>query len=181
MTRDSTTSVWAYATATWLVLMSLPFIAFPRFLLFLSSTSGSEHRGDLTPLESFLSIHFAILALSVAAGVLVSIPTDSPITPRQATSTGHPMLFPVTLGSLFSAFLSHNTPASQVGPLAFFMALGAGTIGLWGIWVLLFAGSSQISRKTGADKHTSRFLFGNRSAASVQKKQWKREQKMKER
>jgi len=53
--------------------MSLPFLAFPRFLLFLSSTRGGEHREYLTPLESFVSTHFAIIALSVAMGLLVSV------------------------------------------------------------------------------------------------------------
>jgi len=42
---------------------------------------------------------------------------------------------------------------------------------------MLFAGSASISRKTGADKRTSGFLFKNKAAASVQKKEWKRRQK----
>jgi len=42
---------------------------------------------------------------------------------------------------------------------------------------MLFAGSASISRKTGADKHTSSFLFNNKTAASVQKKEWKKRQK----
>jgi len=33
-----------------------------------------------------------------------------------------------------------------------------------------------VSKKTGADKHTSSFIFGNKSAASLQKKRWKKEQ-----
>jgi hypothetical protein len=55
--------------------MSIPFLAFPRFLLFLSSTGeGGEHREyKLTPLESFLSTHFAILALSMAVGIINSV------------------------------------------------------------------------------------------------------------
>lgn len=39
----------------------------------------------------------------------------------------------------------------------------------------MFAGSSNISNKTGADKRTSRFIFGNKAAASSQKKQWKKD------
>lgn len=39
---------------------------------------------------------------------------------------------------------------------------------------LVFSGSSTISRKTGADKHTSSFIFGNKSAASVKKRLWKK-------
>jgi hypothetical protein len=41
----------------------------------------------------------------------------------------------------------------------------------------VFGGSAAISKTTGADKRTSAFLFGNKSAASVQKKQWKKEEK----
>ncbi|KAF8495626.1 hypothetical protein JB92DRAFT_2992552 [Gautieria morchelliformis] len=186
MTTDSTITLWTYATATWFVMMSIPFLAFPRFLLFLSSTGeGGDHREyKLTPLERFLSTHFAILALSVAVGIIISLPSDSPITvpsSSQTRSYGHPLLVPITLGLLISAFLSYNTSISQVGPLAFLMALGAGTAGLWGVFALLFGGSSSTSRKTGADKHTSRFLFWNRSASSAQKRQWKKGQKAYER
>lgn len=55
--------------------MSIPFLAFPRFLLFLSSKNDAtgEHREYLTPLESFLSTHFAILALSAAVGIVISV------------------------------------------------------------------------------------------------------------
>jgi hypothetical protein len=38
-----------------------------------------------------------------------------------------------------------------------------------------------MSKNTGADKRTSSFLFGNKSAASVQKKQWTNEQKAQKR
>jgi hypothetical protein len=60
---------------TRLVIMSIPFLAFPRFLLFLSSMNDvtGEHRDYLTPLESFLSTHFAILALSSAIGIVFSV------------------------------------------------------------------------------------------------------------
>ncbi|KAF8576397.1 hypothetical protein K439DRAFT_1418984 [Ramaria rubella] len=169
--QDNTISIWAYVTAIWLVVMSIPFLAFPRFLLFLSSTASQreEHREYLTPLESFLSTHFAILALSAAVGIVVSIPPDSPVAPRIG-SGGHPLLVPVTCGLLISAFLSYNTPASQVGPLAFFVALGAGVTSIWGVFALLFSGSS-ISPRTEADKRTSRFLFKKPFAASTQKKQ----------
>jgi hypothetical protein len=65
-------------------------------------------------------------------------------------------------------------------------------IGLWGLWTasynecvatairanyksqVVFANSSSISKTTGADKHTSAFIFGNQAAASSQKKRFKR-------
>jgi hypothetical protein len=43
------------------------------------------------------------------------------------------------------------------------------------IFKVMFAGHSSISKKTGADKNTSAFIFGNQSAASVLKKRWKRD------
>jgi hypothetical protein len=35
---------------------------------------------------------------------------------------------------------------------------------------IVFANSTAISKTTGADKHTSAFIFGNKAAASSQKK-----------
>jgi hypothetical protein len=38
---------------------------------------------------------------------------------------------------------------------------------------MLFAGSSSISKKTGADKRTSTYFFGSKTAARAQKKEWR--------
>lgn len=41
------------------------------------------------------------------------------------------------------------------------------------LWIVLFGtGGGRISRKTGADKRTSNFPFGNKESASARKKQW---------
>ncbi|KAF8522272.1 hypothetical protein BU17DRAFT_44783 [Hysterangium stoloniferum] len=158
-----------------LIIFSIPCLAFPRFILFLSSTIGNEHRDTLTPLEKFLSLHFAILALSVAAGLLLSAPDSQAIIEHVNSRPHNPQIFPLTSGFLLTSFLAYNTPGEQIGPLSLFVALGTGTVGLWGLYVLLFAGSSSISRKTGADKRTSRFLFWNQSSASAQKKRWRKD------
>lgn len=47
----------------------------------------------------------------------------------------------------------------------------------WMVEQIMFAGSELRSKKTGADKHTSAFMFGNKSAASSQKKEWRKEHK----
>jgi hypothetical protein len=39
---------------------------------------------------------------------------------------------------------------------------------------IVFAGPPLLSKKTGADKRTSAFIFGNSSAASVLKKEWRK-------
>jgi hypothetical protein len=51
-------------------------------------------------------------------------------------------------------------------------ALGSAAMASVGLWCILFASSSgRISRKTGADKRTSGFPFGNKESASWKKKQ----------
>ncbi len=62
---------------------------------------------------------------------------------------------------------------STTGQSAFALGvLGSGALAVVGLWCLLFASSSgRISRKTGADKRTSGFPFGNKESASAKKKQ----------
>ncbi|KAJ7429196.1 hypothetical protein B0H11DRAFT_1769412, partial [Mycena galericulata] len=92
---------------------------------------------------------------------------------RQTPS--HPLLIPLTIAGSLSAFVAYNTKTvSSLGTIVF---VGSGIIGLWGTWAAVFGDSSSVSKKTGADKHTSAFLFGNKSAASVQKKDWLKKQR----
>ncbi|KAI0636948.1 hypothetical protein C8Q77DRAFT_1207093 [Trametes polyzona] len=173
--EDGVIVAWAWASALILLVLAVPLILSPRLLLFLSETSTDvERRAALTPLESFMALHTGILLFAVALALIFNIPSD-PIddTPRR-DAVGHPLLGPLSAACVLISFIAYNT--KSVGPLSFLVCLGSGTMGLWGMWAILFAGSSYISRKTGADKRTSRFLFGNKAAASVQKKQWKREQ-----
>ncbi|KAI0780905.1 hypothetical protein BD413DRAFT_600404 [Trametes elegans] len=156
-----------------LLVLAVPLILFPRLLLFLSET-GEERRVTLTPLESFMALHVGIVLFALAIALVLDVPS-SPLEqgPRRG-SLGHPLLGPLSGACLLVSFIAYNT--TSVGALSTPIFLGAGTIGLWGLWAILFAGSSSISRKTGADKRTSRFLFGNKAAASAQKKQWRKSQ-----
>lgn len=40
-------------------------------------------------------------------------------------------------------------------------AMGSGALAAMGLWCILFGGSSHISKRTGADKRTSGWPFGN--------------------
>jgi len=133
----------------------------------------------MTPLESFLALHFGLLLAFSAVGLVVNIP--SPPSPAAALPQPdkkgppiHPLIVPITSFSLLSAFLSYNTAGA--GSLYLIYSTCMGLVGIWGLWVIMFAGPTVVSRKTGADKHTSAFIFGNKSSASEQKKRWKREQ-----
>jgi len=167
-------SLWAWMSAICLFILSIFLVLFPRLVLFMSEISSD--RTLLTPLESYLSLHLGLLLGAISITVVLAIPNSSPLPDsQQADKLGHPLLMPITTCSLLTAFLTYNT--NSVGSVATISFLVAATIGVFGLWTILFAGSSAISRKTGADKHTSSFLFGNINAASVQKKQWKKKQR----
>ncbi|KIJ69290.1 hypothetical protein HYDPIDRAFT_36369 [Hydnomerulius pinastri MD-312] len=173
---DGTISLWAWSSAATLAAFSLCLLMFPRFLLFLAEPSGG--RGTLTSLEKYIALQLGIILGTTAVTIISTIPNEWPTGPRyKGEHNSHPLLGPVTAASLMMALLSYNN--RSVGALATLALFGSGVVGLFGLWMLVFAGSSATSRKTGADKHTSSFIFGNRSAASVKKKLWKRGQERK--
>ncbi|KAF8163352.1 hypothetical protein B0H34DRAFT_795071 [Crassisporium funariophilum] len=160
-------AVWSWLAAALLASQAAVLALAPRLLLFLAA--DSSHR-TLTPLESFLALHFALFLAALALALLLNVPSDNLTVSAADTqpSPSHPLLAPLTIAANLSALLAWNT--HDVGPLATVFFCSSLTIGLWGLWALVFAGSSSISKSTGADKHTSAFLFGNKSAASEQKK-----------
>ncbi|OJA08156.1 hypothetical protein AZE42_03580 [Rhizopogon vesiculosus] len=174
VSQDGTVGLWAWTSAAICLVFSTSLILFPRFLLFLAEPSGG--RSVLSTLESFLAVQLGIVMGAVAFTLVVTIPDASP-TGFQQNANAHPLLVPVTITSIFLAFLSYNK--SGVGSLGTFIFLGSTFVGLFGFWVglkLLFAGTCVISQKTGADKRTSAFMFGNKNAASVRKKEWRKQQ-----
>ncbi|KAF9265487.1 hypothetical protein L218DRAFT_986218 [Marasmius fiardii PR-910] len=181
-TVDSTLSLWSWTTAILIITLAVTFILFPQFLLFLSQTvpaSSTEYRTGLTPLESFLSTHFGLWLTALAISLVLNIPLASAPVSRHATDPEHPLLMPFTVTALLSAFLSYNT--RSVGSFASIYFLVTGITGIWGLWAtlkkLVFGGAPHLSKNTGADKRTSAFIFGNKSAASQQKKRWREGQK----
>ncbi|KAH7913718.1 hypothetical protein BJ138DRAFT_1080960 [Hygrophoropsis aurantiaca] len=174
---DGATVVWTWTSAALLSALSICLVLFPRLLLFV--TEPLDGRGLLTPLEAFLALNLGILLGTTSITLVLTIPNSSPSSFSHADDKrGHPLLRPVTAASVIMAFVSYNT--DSVGSLATFMFVCSAATGVFGLWSILFAGSSSVSRKTGADKHTSAFLFGNKNSASVQKKQWKKQQKVQE-
>ncbi|KAK0210814.1 hypothetical protein DFS33DRAFT_1378804 [Desarmillaria ectypa] len=147
----STVLTWSFSCSALLTVASGTLVLSPRLLLFFAS----EHR-ELTPLESFLMVHFGICLFAVALALVLN----------------HSLLLPLTLCSFISSFLAYNT--TDVGSLATLASVAAGVIAIWGLWILVFGNYSSISKTTGADKHTSSFIFGNTSSASAQKKRWKK-------
>ncbi|CAE7215176.1 unnamed protein product [Rhizoctonia solani] len=170
-------STWAWLSAAWLVVLATCLLLFPRFLLFLSNPPGGLARETLTPLEQFLATQLGIGLLVVSFTLVTSIPSHHPADAIQQYhgSRNHPLLVPLTSGFALISFLAYNKPVDEVGSLGFLVFLGNGVCALYGVFLVLFNGATPRSKKTGADKHTSSFLFGNKNAASVQKKKWRKE------
>ncbi|KAJ6496742.1 hypothetical protein C8R47DRAFT_1115374 [Mycena vitilis] len=171
---DAVSAFWAWSTASLLSILALILSGSPRLLLFLSSEPaiGVEKRAALTPLESFLAVHAAIWLFAVAVSLVLNVPSTPAfdVPPPHHQTSRHPLLIPLTLAGILSSFCAYNT--NSVGSLATIVFVGSGITGLWGTWAAIFGNSSSVSKKTGADKHTSSFLFGNKFAASAQKKEW---------
>jgi len=173
---DSTTASWAWAASAILFAWSCALIFLPRVLLF---AIGLSQQLQLTQLEVFLALHFGLLLAFSAVGLIVNMPSSDPAVPARDEKgpRTHPLIMPMVSFFLLSAFISYNTTGA--GSLSMVYSACTGLVGIWGLWVIIFAGPKQISRNTGADKHTSAFIFGNKFSASEQKKRWKREQQKK--
>lgn len=167
---DGTISAWTWTSSILLGILSSVLLLTPKFLLF----AAGQLRTGPTPLEAFLALQFGIFLGAIAISLLLNMPSTDPLPPTNAYSSyhWHPSLVPLTSAGLLMSFLSYNT--SNVGSLSLLWAAVTGTIGIWGAWEMMFAGQSSMSKKTGADKRTSAFIFGNQSAASALKKRWKR-------
>ncbi|CAE6517690.1 unnamed protein product [Rhizoctonia solani] len=170
-------STWAWVSAIWLVILAAFLLLFPRFLLFLSNPPGSLARESLTSLEQFLSTQLGIGLLVVSFTLVTSIPSHHPVDAIQqyGGARNHPLLIPLTSGFAFIAFLAYNKSVEEIGSLGFLVFMGNGLCALYGSYLIVFSGPTVRSKKTGADKRTSAFLFGNKNAASVQKKKWRKE------
>ncbi|KAH7107568.1 hypothetical protein BKA62DRAFT_683786 [Auriculariales sp. MPI-PUGE-AT-0066] len=169
---------WAYGAAGWMALLAVPHLLFPRLLVLMATpetgAAPEHHPLRLTQLESFFSLHFGVLLITVALSVIISIPNASPGEPRPE-ALQHPLLTPLSLGLGVMSFASYHTSLKGLGALPMIAAVGSGAISLWGFWVMFFASEGRRSKKTGADKRTSAFLFGNKAAASEQKKEYRRQ------
>lgn len=164
-----------------LLVVSSIFLCVPGFAFYLASNASTEHAA--TPLERFLITHLGIYlsvvgvslllrVCSIYSRILHTIHTDLPQTSR------HPLLIPLTFGSSLSAFLSYNS--TTVGSFSNLFFLSQITLSLWGFYTILFGDEApdlHRSKTTGADKKTSSFIFGNRAAASIRKKEWRKKVK----
>ncbi|KAF8320050.1 hypothetical protein DL93DRAFT_2053256, partial [Clavulina sp. PMI_390] len=148
---------------------------FPKLFLLLSETSN-EPRTILTSLEKFFAAHLGMGMICLALGLVIATPTSPAISTHAMTPHPvlHPLIIPTSGVLLISSLVGYNT-AKDIGTLGHIVAGVSGALGVWGTWVILFFEDSSKSKTTGANKRTSRFLFGNQAAASSIKSRWRKE------
>ncbi|KAF7951101.1 uncharacterized protein EAE97_002652 [Botrytis byssoidea] len=172
---------YTYGTAGWLALQSLPLIISPTIIITMLSP---EYR-DATTLEEYFSrsLGFTLLTLGILTVLLTgSVPLTSSIsdTASSAVTSSEsdpkaPYAVPVlTISILYHGLIAFHCYAryTTMGTFAFALgSLGSTTLFAIGGWCLLFGTShGRISKKTGADKRTSGFPFGNQESASARKR-----------
>jgi hypothetical protein len=128
------------------VLISVPLLFFPRFLIFLVDSQGT-----LTPLEQFLAYQLGVLLLALAAGSIMAVCSpfhimriyDSYATlqtpeetqsPEAHTGASHPLMTPVTICAVLSSLIAWNS--KNIGSLGIFVCIGTGIVGAWGFWTV---------------------------------------------
>ncbi|KAF9052888.1 hypothetical protein BJ165DRAFT_1523640 [Panaeolus papilionaceus] len=164
---DNSLSIWSWISASLISIFAFILTTFPSFLQFIAGSANS-----LTALEEFLALHFGLFLVAIALTLILNVPSPKePIPSCEDALPSHPILVPLTTVSCFSALFAWNN--DKVGGLATMVFAISFIIGVWGMWTMLFANSRSISKTTGADKRTSAFIFGNKAAASSQKKQLK--------
>jgi len=173
---------YTYGTAGWLTLQAAPLIISPTIIVTLLSPQAREP----SVIEEYFSrsLGMALFTLGIIVVLLTgSVPLTSSISDTtnagvttEANDPTAPYAVPVlTVSTLYHAanaffcYARYNTSGSIAFSLG---AIGSASLASVGLWCILFASSSgRISRKTGADKRTSNFPFGNKEAASSKKKQ----------
>lgn len=164
---------FCYATAGWLTAQALPLIFAPRLIAALLSV---DVQFAATPLEAYFArslgftlIPFAILFLFLTGAFPLGNDISTvDITDVKASPYTTPTLLLTTLyhGSVgfytYSRYINRST--SQ---FSYLMAtIISGSLAAMGVWCIMFGGDAgHISRRTGADKRTGNWPFGNKIAA----------------
>jgi len=132
-------------------------------------------------LETYFSRSLAIALLTLALLTIIltgsvplsSTPAPSSPSPSASSDPNAPYVLPILL--LTTTF--HSTCATygymqylNTGQTAFAMSVaGYGSLAAMGLWCVLFGQGGHVSRRTGADKRTSGWPFGNVEAGKKKK------------
>jgi hypothetical protein len=162
------TATYTLFTSGWLTLQAIPLLLTPSILLPLLTTTIDSHP---PPLATYLSRTLALTQLALAwSSLLLSglLPLSKllSVDPAVATAYASPMTLITTLFHFAAAFHCYTayTGAGSEGLAAFALgAFGSAVLAAMGTWCLLFAEEPEKkSKRTGKDKRTSGWPFGDK-------------------
>ncbi|KAI9836128.1 MAG: hypothetical protein M1837_003462 [Sclerophora amabilis] len=168
---------YSYSSAAWLAIQAGPLIISPTMIIAMLSP---EVRAA-TMVEVYLSrsLGFALLTIALLSIILTgSIPLTSSLSessPGDHSDPTAPYAVPIlTITLIYQsgiAFYCYTRWASTDSTVFGLSTVGYGSLAALGLWCLLFASSSgRMSKKTGADKRTSGWPFGNSEADKKRKR-----------
>ncbi|KAI9791777.1 MAG: hypothetical protein M1833_001336 [Piccolia ochrophora] len=171
---------YTYGSAAWHFLQAVPLIISPTVV----ATMLSPEVREPSPLEEYLSRSLGITMITLGLMTVLltgSVPLTSSFTDSadagtttDASDPKAPYAVPTLTITMsyhaavaFYCYARWNTSGSLAFAAGTLANAGLAAIGLW---CLLFASSNgKISRKTGADKRTSGFPFGNKESDKKRK------------
>ncbi|KAL5337932.1 hypothetical protein BJX70DRAFT_368069 [Aspergillus crustosus] len=166
---------YTYSTSAWLALQSAALISVPQGI----SAMLLDETRPATTIEVYFARALGMALLTIATLVIMltgSIPLTTglsdPISTEDPDSDSDPRA-PYAVPTLIitaafhaaSAFYAYTRYLESEKGVFLIAIVGYSTVAAVGLWCVLFASShGRISRRTGADKRTAGFPFGNREA-----------------
>jgi hypothetical protein len=142
----------------------MPLLLTPTLLLPLLSPEEQQANA----LSIYLARSLAITQLALAGSSLLlsgflPLSALSAASPEVMSAFRSPMVTVTMFFHAAAAFHCYAVTADGGGSAYILGAIGSGFLAALGIWVLLFGGESvRKSKKTGGDKRTSRYPFGDK-------------------
>ncbi|KAL2823864.1 hypothetical protein BDW59DRAFT_162834 [Aspergillus cavernicola] len=171
--------VYTYSTSAWLALQSAALISVPQGI----SAMLLDETRPATPVEVYLArcLGFSLLTVATLTIMLtgtipltsgLSDPTPSEGRNSESDSDANfrapyavPTLIITSVYHAASAFYAYTQYLGTDKGVFLIAIMAYSSVAAVGLWCVLFASShGRISRRTGADKRTAGFPFGNREA-----------------
>ncbi|KAI9370827.1 hypothetical protein BJX61DRAFT_65712 [Aspergillus egyptiacus] len=174
--------VYTYSASAWLALQSAALMSIPQGI----SAMLLDETRPATPIEVYFArcLGFSLLTMAILVALLSgSIPLtsglgdpidhqdpDKPSDPKAPYAV--PTMIVTSAYHAASAFYAYTRYVETDKGVFLIAIVGYSSVAAVGLWCVMFASThGRISRRTGADKRTAGFPFGNREA---EKKRGKR-------
>jgi hypothetical protein len=122
-----------------------------------------------TDLQIYLARSVALGQIALAA-ISILLSGLLPLTRDNTSVFATPTTFVTTAYHYMSAFQAYTSYASNNQTSYGLGVVGSGALAAMGTWAILFGGGSHISKRTGKDKRTSGFPFGDKEGRTAELK-----------